>query len=895
MSLVPSSRLGPYEILAAIGAGGMGEVYRARDTKLNRDVAIKVLSPAFAQDAERMARFQREAQTLAALNHPNIAQIYGMEGAALVMELVPGEDLRGPIPVDEALAIARQIADALEAAHEKGIVHRDLKPANIKVTPDGVVKVLDFGLARALEGTSADISNSPTMSIAATRAGMILGTAAYMAPEQAAGKAVDRRADIWSFGVVMWEVLTGSRLFDGETVSHTLADVLRAQIDFGKLPAETPENLRALLRRCLDRNPKTRLRDIGEVRIALSSSSMSGPQAAPAFPAASSPAAGRLPWIALTAAIFLIAGWFLWMSFQPSAVPPRVARLGIGLPAGDTLGGSWWQPAGVAFSPDGSKIAYVATHGGITQLYLRAMEEATARPIPGTEGASTPFFSPDGQWLGMIADSKLMKVSLAGGPPVAVAEVGGESEIGACWAPNDTIYFAADPPRGLMKVSAAGGTAQPVTKLDTNNRETDHRFPELLPGGKALLFTVRNADQPSFDEAGIAVLSLQTGERRILVKSGTHPHYASTGHLVFLRAGTLLAVPFDLNKLEVKGTPVPVVENIVENPRVGAGQFDISKDGALAYIPGGVSFGEHELVLVDHAGAARSLTAKKRAYEDFTISPDGRFLATTIEGPVTDTWIHDIARDTDKRFTFGVEHRDPAWTPDGKWLTYSGYKDGKYGVFRKAVDGSGPEELLVARGNPMFAWFWSPDGATLVFAELTPDHGGDFSMLRLDGDRQPRPLLQTRFDEDWVSFSPDGRWIAYSTNESGRYEVYVASFPDPGSKVRISTEGGGHPLWAPNGSELYYRESPSTTMRALAHHVKVMAVPIQTKPELKAGQPHLLFSGPYFDSGHDWAITPDGKGFILIKESPSEAGPRELQVILNWFEELKRRVPAGGK
>jgi Tol biopolymer transport system component len=413
----------------------------------------------------------------------------------------------------------------------------------------------------------------------------------------------------------------------------------------------------------------------------------------------------------------------------------------------------------------------------------------------------------------------------------------------------------------------------------------------MLPGGNALLLAVRHSDEASFDEADIEALSLKTGERRTLLKSGTDPHFVPSGHLVFLRAGVLLAVAFDPATLQLKGTPIPVVENVIENPRIGAGQFSISANGSLVYIPGGVTYGEHELVFVDHSGATRVLTAKRRPYEDFSISPDGRFIATTIEGPMTDTWIHDLARDTETRFTFGVEHRDPAWSADGKRVAYDGYKDGKWTIAWKPLDGNGAEEQLVASDNSVFPWFFSRDGRWLIYQEISPTTRSDVWVLPLDGGRKPRPLLQTPFDEEWAQLSPDGRWIAYNSDESGRPEVYVASFPDLGSKLRISTEGGVHPHWSPDGRELYYRSGTSLEAeRPLEQRVRVMAVSIATSPGVKAGAPHLLFEGPFFDSSHDYAVTPDGKGFVFIRESQT-AGPSELKVVLNWFEELRHRLP----
>jgi serine/threonine-protein kinase len=495
--------------------------------------------------------------------------------------------------------------------------------------------------------------------------------------------------------------------------------------------------------------------------------------------------------------------------------------------------------------------------------------------------------------LGFSSGDKLKKVPLAGGPSVTITNT---AVSGASWAPDGTIYFgSAGNDSGLFKVTATGGEPQKLTTLDPKHNEIDHRFPEILPGGRALLFVLRNAEQPSFDNADIAALSLATGERKILIKTGTHPHYVATGHLLFLRAGVLLAVPFDPVRLEVKGAALPVAENILENPRIGAGQYAVSQDGLLVYIPGGVTYGDHELVFVDKAGNARSLTAAKRPYEDFSISPNGHFIATTIEGPVTDTWIHDIDRDTEARFTFGVENRDPTRTPDGKHIAYSGYRDGKYRIFWKPIDGSGPEETLLASDNAIDAWFWTPDGRALLYVEYGKSIGQNIGMLPMDDPQHPRLLFPQQYSVESARVSPDGKLIAFNGDESGRSEVYIAPFPSLAPRERISTDGGMHPMWSPDGRELYYRTGINTEEmehRALAQRTRVMAVPIETEPILKVGKPRLLFEGPYFESGHDIAVTPDGRGFILIRESDSQSGPNELRVVLHWFEELKQRVPA---
>ena len=566
-------------------------------------------------------------------------------------------------------------------------------------------------------------------------------------------------------------------------------------------------------------------------------------------------------------------------------------RLGLTLPPGEHFGGSEWPYPSIAVSPDGAHMAYVATNNGVTQLYLRDMAESEGRLLPGTGDAHTPFFSPDGKWLGAVADGNLVKFPVAGGPAVTIDPIPFKI-YGAYWSTDGWIYVGAEAPIGVVKVPETGGMTHGKTPINSKKkREMNHRFPEVVPRGKWLLYTAQNADERNFDQANIEAVSMTTGEIRIVVKSGTDPHCIATGHLLFLRAGVLMAAPFDPDRAELKGDPVPVVDGVIENPRTGAGQYGVSADGSLVYLAGGVTFGEHELVFVDRSGATRVLTAKARPYQDLMLSPDGRLIATTIAGPETDSWIHDIARDTDTRFTSGSERRWPAWSADGKRVVYGGFDKDGWSIFWKPLDGSGAQEELVdldeTPGAPGFA---SRDGSALLYAIW--DYGASHDVMLLSLTKHfPRPLFAKTPDEDWAQISPDGRWIAYNTDESGRQEVYVATFPDIGSKVKVSTEGGRHPQWSPNGKGLYYLISPAADApRPLDHRVRVMAVPVETAPVFKAGAPHMLFDGPFFESIHDYAVTPDGKGFIFIRES-RESGPGELKVVLNWAEELKRRVP----
>ena len=904
MPLAPHTRLGPYEILAPLGAGGMGEVYKARDTRLDRTVAIKVLPEHSATRPEVRERFEREARAVSALSHPHICTLYDVgrqDGIDfLVMEYLEGESLaqrleKGPLPMEQVLRYSAQMADALDRAHRHKVIHRDLKPANIMLVKDGA-KLLDFGLAKL--HAAAAMAGEETRTLALTTEGTILGTFQYMSPEQLEGKEADARSDIFAFGAVMYEMVTGRKAFEGKSrASITAAIMEREPSPVSQVQPLAAPLLEKLIKACLAKDPEQRRQTAYDVLLDLKWISEQREQTAQVERAARPRKREWMGWIVAVVLAVLLMATVLWTLARPSVSRQPVKRLSIAAPQGGWLGGNWWWYPAIAISPDASHIAFVATRQGIAQIYLRAVSEWEARPVAGTVDAHTPFFSPDGQWLGMIIDGKIVKMPVAGGPPIALASLS-DNPAGATWAPGDTIIYGLSPPHGIMKVPAAGGTPQPVTTLNPKKNETGHAYPEMLPGGKTLLLTVRDGNAPSFDEAEIQILSLTSGERRTLIKGGSNAHYVPSGHLVFVRGGNLMSVAFDAAKLEVKGSPVPVLEHVLENPRVGAGQLSIAGDGSLVYISGGTSIGDHELVFVDKAtGTARALTSKRRPYEDFTLSPDGRMIATTIEGAVTDTWLHDIARDTETRFTFGVEHRDPIWSPDGKLVVYDGYKDGKWGLFSKPADGGGNEELLLTSSNPIGALGWTPDKRFFVYNEVSPTTGNDIMMIPMEGDRKPRPLLQTKFSEEWASISPDGRWLAYTSDESGQLESYVIPFPgnsSGGGKWKISTEVGERPQWAANGRELYYRTpaaSGSSPNATLGQRLKLMAVPIETKSGFEPGKPRVLFEGPYFQSFHDYAPTPDGKGFIFIRETQAQTGPTELAVILNWFEELKRIVP----
>jgi serine/threonine protein kinase/Tol biopolymer transport system component len=901
MAIPSGTRLGSYEVLSQIGAGGMGDVYQAHDTKLGRDVAIKVLPEAFAHDPERLSRFQREAKMLAALNHSNIATIHGLELSSgtsyLVMELVLGETLQGLVkrdgamPIEEVLAIAKQIAEALEAAHEKAIIHRDLKPANVKVTPEGKAKVLDFGLAKAFAGdtTSEDIGNSPTLSQAATMQGVILGTAAYMSPEQARGKACDKRTDIWSFGCVLYELLTGKQTFHGEDITDILAAVVRAEPDWQALPAATPIQVRDLLRRCLQKDKAKRLRDAGDARIEIEEA-----LAAPTV-SLSADVPVKRGWlqavvlglaVLIAAALATIATWNL----KTSPAPQPTTRTVINLPPGQQLAGLDSGPS-VALSPDGTHLAYVARQGGAQRLYLRALDSIDSRPIPGTDGAVNPFFSPDGQWVGFSAGGNLKKVPVSGGAALTLAIVA--LPRGASWGSQGIIAFAPTTDGALQQVPEAGGTPQLLTRLE--KRDNSHRWPEFLPGGKAILFAA-SATTSNWANAQVAVQSLGTGERRDLIQGGTNPRYAASGHLVYAQGGSLMAVPLDPQRFAVTGPSVPVVERVLQSTVSGVAQYNFSSTGSLVYIPGGVESAQSRLVWVGRNGAAQPLAAPVRAYRGPRLSPDGSRVSVAIVEQESQTWLYDLSRETLTRLTFeGSANYNPVWTPDSKRIAFTSNKEGVANIFWQLADGSGGLERLATSEYNQAPMSWSPDGQVMAYIEVNPTTGRDIWMMRM-GDpsqgagqvRKAQPFIRTPATESAPRFSPNGRWLAYVSNESGRFEIYVQPYPGPGEKWQISTEGGTEPMWNPNGRELFFRSGD-----------KMLAADVTTQPSFSAGKPRMLFEGPFEPAPTtfpNYDVSADGQRFLMLQlVEQAEAAPTQINVVLNWFEELKRRVPSGTK
>ena len=890
MALTPGTRHGGYEVTAQIGEGGMGRVYRALDTSLGRQVAIKILPDAFASDTERLARFEREAKTLASLNHPNIAAIYGFEksdGAhALVMELVEGEDLsqriaRGAIPLDEALPIAKQIAEALEAAHEQGIIHRDLKPPNIKVRPDGVVKVLDFGLAKALQSPAgvANVSQSPTASHAGTRAGIVLGTAGYMSPEQARGKAVDHQADIWAFGCVLFEMLSGRRAFDGRTASDTMAAVLRGEPDWTALPGDLPPRIRLLLERCLEKQPANRYHSMADARVDVQEAA-SDPSSGTDSPAPGRHVASIVRWAA-TAALLAAgaAGAAVW-ALKPVGAP-RVERFAHVLPQGESF--TMATHGIVAVSPDGASIVYTANGS----LFLRPIDQIDARPIAGTRGTPTnPFFSPDGRSIGYqdFQDGELRRIAVSGGAPVALTRV--TNLFGASWNADDTIVFGQED--GIWRLSARGGTPELVVKIQPGERL---HAPQLLPGGESVLFTLRSeVGSRGWEDARLVVQSLESGQRGVIA-SGRDGRYLSTGHLVYGLKSVLFAVPFDLVSLQARGAPVPLVEG-VRQPTLfpgttGTANYDVSDTGTLVYVAGEAPAPiERELVTVDRRGSFKPILPEKRDYWRPRLSPDGsRIVVEIAEEGTEQLWIVDLKDGAASPLTLdGTGNVFSTWSPDGQSVIYRSNRRGAYGIYRQSLDGRGGPRLIYPSPDDVMPGEVSRDGTLVVAAGEQTGRRTIFTMPLSGG--QPSEFLATPALEHMPTFSPDGAWIAYASNESGRSEVYIRSYPaQEGTVRRVSQGGGTAPVWSRDGSELFYRNAAGN----------LMAVPVRLGTGVTLGRAEELFrvQGRFRTSGNAPAYDIDASGrFIMVTESdqrPSFA--RQINIVLNWHEELRRLVP----
>ena len=883
MRLDPGTRLGGYEVLSALGAGGMGEVYRARDGALDREVAVKIVHAQYCDDPDRINRFRREARSLAALNHPHVAVIHEFnecDGICfLVMELVPGDTLehilsQRKLTVIEVLRLCSQIAAAVEAAHEKGIVHRDLKPANVKVTPDGTVKVLDFGLAKALESDGVSIlARSPTIG---TEEGVIVGTAAYMSPEQARGQAVDRRTDIWAFGCVMFESLTGTRPFAGPTLSDTIVRILEREPDWALIPQDTPSGIEHLLRRCLTKDPHHRLRDIGDARLDIDDA-LSLPHAAARTPAApaKSPTWPVIRTLGLLAG-GVVAGAVIAVILRHEPAPARTvaAHFVVPVSAQEPLGGLDF-PA-VAVSPDGSHLAYVAIRGDRTQLMLRPMNAVEATPIPGTTDAIGPFFSPDGRSIGFFSEGKLKRVPVSGGSVVAICDAA--IGFGGTWGTDDTIIFSSTTGSPLFRVDARGGSTSRVTTLDAARGEFSHRWPELLPDGKTVLYTVGTLG--SWDDAEIVAQSVTSGRRAVLVKGGTHPHYLPSGHLMYARGGAVMAVPFDAERLVVTGSAVRVLENVQESFD-GAAQVGVSRTGALVYVPASTQSVARRLIGVDASGTSTPFAAPGRAWMGPRVSPDGRRIVATIAGSSEQIWVYDISEGSLTQLTFEADNSVPVWAPDGARVTFSSNRSGARNLFLIRADGRSSPERLTTSDNTQLPGSWSPGGEVLAFVEHHPSTGRDVWMLRYEGAREITPFIRTPFDESAPRFSPDGRTVAYVSNQSGRSEVYVRSFSDPSQTAQVSRSGGSEPVWAVDGRELFYRAGD-----------RLMGATVQLGAQIRVGAPRVVLSVSHERGTLDRAnydVMPGGR-VVVVRASEQTAAAGELHVVLNWLDSIRQAL-----
>ena len=890
--------LSHYRVLEEIGAGGMGVLYRAHDERLDRDVAVKVLPPGTLTDETSRKRFRKEALLLSRLNHPNIETIHDFDTQDgvdfLVMEYIPGVTLdeqlaKGALSEKEIARLGIQLADGLSAAHEQGVLHRDLKPGNLRVTPDGRLKILDFGLAKLLHPPS---ETAATESLSETQAGA--GTLPYMAPEQLLGEKVDARTDIYGLGAVLYEMATGRRPFP-EIQKSRLTDAILHQNPHlpGALNHRISPGLERIIVKALDKDPEHRYQSAKELRvdlarlgagasIAVPSTRVEADESAAAAASATTPAAIATPgptrrkqtilW-SLTGLLVgaIVAGSTVWKFSVPhSQTPKPITRLVMALSPG---GQPWPQNnPGIVLSPDGTHHAYVGYRGGVRQLFVRTMNEFEAASIPDTENAVGPFFSPNGQWIGFFANGKLKKVSLGGGAPLTLCDA--PDPQGGSWGPDDTILFAPTCCTGISRIPDAGGTPRILTVLNLQKGEAAHVWPEILPGGQVVLFTVLARLRPQND---IAVQSLETGERRVVLEGVDYARYAPTGHLVYLQGNSLMAVPFDIRRLQLTGSPVPVLE--------GVRQFAFSSEGSLVYVPGNARAPENTLVWVDRKGRPQRLTDTPRAFERPRLSPDGRNVAVNIQGSNLDVWIYGVGHNAVTRLTFEGNSQSPIWTPDGKRVTFGLSKKGAMNLFWKLADGSGAEERLTESEWNQWPTSWSPDGRTLAFEEVRTDTGYDIWVLPLEGERTPRPFEKTASSEWGAVFSPDGHWLAYVSTESGLPEIYVKPFPGPGGKWQVSTDGGLGPLWARKGLQLFYR----------SFNHKMMAVTIKTKPAFSAANPTEVFDDYYAGSNFaspNYDVTPDGQRFLMVTPSGKEPDvTQQVSVVLNWFEELERRVP----
>lgn len=916
MALVVGARLGSCEVLGRIGAGGMGEVFRARDLRLGREVALKVLPDAMAADPVRRARLEREARLLASLNHSHIAAIHELietdEGVpVLVLELVEGETLdrriaRGALPLHEALVLGAQIAEALEAAHERGILHRDLKPSNVMLTRAGQAKLLDFGLATMLaeSGRAAIASSVETLTspVNATAAGAVLGTAPYMSPEQARGEALDRRTDVWAFACVLFEMLSGRRAFGGPSRAEAIVAVLEREPDWGALPEATPVKVRDLLRRCLHKGKSDRLRDIADARIELQEAmediSPGGASAATASiaGAASGPRRRVWPlWLGGLLVVGLLLGLSLWAARPRRSTP--FTRLTLSPRGEDQLLGSTHPSQHLALAPDGTRVAFIASSPRGTALYLRDPGEIEPRRIPDTDGALSPFFSLDGRWLGFAQGSRLMKAPLGGGVAVTITDIPEVNGLpgtalrlrGASWGPDGTIVFSVGGYSGLWRAPADGGAARPVTRPDPLKGEVGHRWPQVLPGGRYALFTIGTPSWLARD-ARIGVVSLETGQYRVILEGTGLARYLPAGAVVYAKLGSVMAVPFDISRLAVTGPPVAVLDDVqMSSDGHFYADLEVSASGALAYVPGAPRLVERSLLWVDREGRTQPVTPRKGSWAHPRLSPDGRRLSVLVNSDLEtwDVWLLDLERDTSDRVTTGGFNTGAVWSPDGRRLAFAAYAPSGPLVTTVPADASGPPEVVSENRGPYELDEWSPDGEKLVFSQVGPSSSFDIGIQQPVAGSSPSQLLATGFLECCTALSPDGRWMAYVSAETGDMEVYAQAFPELGGKHRVSTQGGIQPRWSRDGRELFYRST--------GDRPKIVSVAAQTRGGFHVGHPKPLFddvfdvSIAYNRANYD--VAPDGR-FVFVEKAPEAPAPRQIVLIPDFARELRQKLRA---
>ncbi|MDQ6803263.1 MAG: protein kinase [Acidobacteriota bacterium] len=884
VQLSVGTRLGPYEIVSPLGAGGMGEVYRAKDTRLDRHVAVKILAAQLAQNAQFRLRFEREAKTISQLNHPNICTLYDVGENYLVMELLEGESLadrlaKGLLPLKDVLKYGVQISDALGKAHREGVIHRDLKPGNIMLTKSGL-KLLDFGLAKSVMVTSAP--EGATAQKPLTQEGMVLGTLQYMAPEQLAGEEPDARTDIFALGSVLYEMATGKHAFEGKTRTSLIGAIVSGEPKaIGELRPLTPPSFEHVVKKCLEKDPEVRWQSATDIAEELRWINEAGSQAGVATPITMRRKTREM--IAWGLA-FIAAGALVWRLAKTWTEPHSVIRVNVALPPQTFVAGigargdvDFGFGTNISFSPDGKNVVYAGNSGGVDGLFMRPLDRFDAAAIPDTEGAQSPFFSPDGEWIGFFANGALKKVAVSGGAPVTLCGGCVDSPLGAVWGEDQTIYFAPRPAGGIYKLSASGGTVVAVSKPDAARNELSHRWPQLLPDGKHLLVTIKTGGIETLDEAQIAIVSLADGKARVVFSGGTSASYIPTGHLVFMRAGSLYAIPFDVKKLQTRGGPIRILGNVFYNSAAGEAGFAFSVSGSLVYLPGQMDTAATILYL-DPTGHETLISHQQYYLMSPRLSPDGRAIAF-IRGAANDEIaLLDLLRGSLTRLSFEPGNANsPVWTPDGRYVIYGtdAPRPGMTNIVWRAADGSGASEELFRSPNRLTPSSVSPDGKLLAYVERAPSTRGDIWLLSL-AERKRTPLVQTPFDEDEPIFSPDGRWIAYVSDESGKYQVYVRSAAAGGGRWQISIDGGSLPRWSRNGRALFYWNR---------HDHAIYRVSVIESGPFSAGRPEGLFSRPDFGP---YDVTSDDRFLIVKGLAPSET--RQLNVILNWFDDVRKRT-----